>query len=89
MNGILKLKDRILEELLGELDDHEAERLKPKAASMEIDVEKDPGEAAMTEHDGSRPSDANPMQKAPGATEGDEDDLNDDDLKALLAEYMK
>jgi hypothetical protein len=83
--AVLKLKDKILDEILADLDDHESEKLRPKAAVMEISAEKPTLEDGQGDDD-TRPSDADPMAALGG--KGDEDDeLSDDDLKALLSQY--
>lgn len=70
----LSLKDKILQELMDELDSHEGMKLKPKAAVGVLEVKH--GEPDEDDKDLSKGS---PMM------DGDEDP---EDLKKLLHHYM-
>lgn len=78
----MKMKEKLIEELMGELDDNEAMKLKPKA--MEVEVMGMKGKPDMDMEEGNHMSDegANSMG-------GDEDDMDDEDLKQLMMSYMK
>lgn len=68
----MKLKEKLIAELMGEMDDKEAEKIKPKAAVVAIEKE---------------PLDEPKVEVAMNAGNKDEE-LSDDDLKKLLREYL-
>ena len=68
----MKLKEKLIAELMDEMDDKEAEKIKPKAAV--VAVEKDPMEE--------------PKVEVAMNEENKDDELSDDDLKKLLREYL-
>lgn len=87
-NSIMRLKDEILDELLEDLDNHESEKLRPQAASLEIGVMK-PGMGDEMGGDDKDPG-APPCDTCgtPGCDMHGGDD-SDDDLRAALDRYSK
>ena len=70
----MDLKRKVLEEILADIDDKEGLRLKPKAVEMEAELEA-PEKEGMPEEMGAK-------------GEPDEnEEMSDDDLKALLKHY--
>lgn len=104
MNPKLKLKDRLLSEILDELDQNESIKLKPQAQdavtskSKPGDIHEKGAEAmARSEYDprsGQKVAqDDDDDSAVDGIPEPDADDMNEDgmskeDLKRLLQEYM-
>lgn len=76
----MKLKEKILDELMGNMDDAEGEKLKPKA-SMSI-TEIAPGSDDANESDGKK------VEEMGGGLPKGDDEMGEDDLKALLQKYL-
>jgi len=93
-NSLLKIKDKILDELMDDLDQHEGMKLKPKAM-VSITAVKPKGELKIGEGDDHMEPDADDL--LPSALDDLPRDSNDDDgqpgdddddLKMLLNHYM-
>lgn len=80
----MKLKKMILEELLADVDHAEGKKLMPKpAVAVEIEAVK-----PVEDLDGGMGEKMNELAENKPEGKPDADDMSEDDLKKLLAEYM-
>lgn len=92
----MAMKKMVLQELLADIDNAESKKLMPKpAVAVEIESVKPMSGEGMGEKmdklaDGQMPEEKMGMMadKADPMMKPSEDDMSDDDLKKLLAEYM-
>lgn len=86
----MKMKEKLLDELMEELDGQEAEKLKPVSKVEVMSVKAKPKGMMMdelvNEEEG---EEIKPMDDEGSVSMGDEDELDEESLKKLLASYMK
>lgn len=91
MNSMMKMKmkEKLLDELMGELDDQEALKLKPAAKVEVMSVKAKPKGMMMDElANEEEGEEIKPMDDEGSVSMGDEDELDEESLKKLLMSYM-